>query len=95
MGYLYNVIEAWSRKKNKMLMKFWATFDILSLTVEINVALRKLICQKIGSERVESTEKAHKRYVVVSAYTSLKKFGNSGKRVIKLIYYNRKLSWQL
>ena len=30
-----------------------ASYGLIPLTAEINVALRKLICQKIGSERVK------------------------------------------
>ena len=36
---------------------FWATFDIMSLMVQINVALRELIYQKIGNERVNIKKK--------------------------------------
>ena len=36
----------------KSLLKLQGTYNILSLMVQINVALREVICQKIGSERV-------------------------------------------
>ena len=39
-------------EKYKILVKFSATSDIMSLTVQINVALRERICLKFGSERV-------------------------------------------
>ena len=34
-----------------------ASYDMMFLMVGINVALRKQICQKIGSERIERTER--------------------------------------
>ena len=34
-------------------MKFSATYDVIPFKIEINVALREQICQKIGSERTD------------------------------------------
>ena len=39
--------------KIKILENFEASYVMIPLTAEINVALRKQICQKIGSERVK------------------------------------------
>ena len=39
--------------KMKILDKVEASYGMMPLTSEINVALREQICQKVGSERVK------------------------------------------
>ena len=56
LGECLNYAAKSKNCKIKVLENYEASYGIMPLTAEINVALRKQICRKIGSERVNDID---------------------------------------
>ena len=52
--------------ENKILVEFQALYDIISHTIEINLALREHIFQKIGRERVKARTLFHTSFFIMT-----------------------------